>query len=106
MSPIDWRQHTGANVEKFFKTTLWKGAHVMVGLNCLEPNQTQPVHAHEGSDKFYFVLEGQGRFVVGDTENEATVGALIVAPAGVPHGVSNSGKDRLSLLVGIAPGMK
>lgn len=101
---LDWRQHAGAQGEKFFKTTLWQGEHVMIGLNCLEPNQTQNVHAHEGADKFYFVLEGVGRFTVGEEERSAAAGGLVVAPAGVPHGVTNTGSERLSLLVAIAPG--
>ena len=103
---FDWREHTGSQMEKFFKTTLWHGDHVMVGLNCLEPNQVQRVHAHQDADKFYFVLEGSGHFTVGDEEREASTGSLIVAPAGVLHGVRNSSGERLSLLVGIAPGIK
>ena len=55
---LNWRDFEGANPEKFFKSTLWQGEHVMIGLNCLEPNQAQPVHAHAGADKFYFVLGG------------------------------------------------
>lgn len=106
MNPINWRDHTGSSIEKFYKTTLWEGEHVMVGLNCLEPNQTQRVHTHAGADKFYFVLEGRGTFVVGDEESEAGIGSVVFAPAGVPHGVSNLGIERLSLLVGIAPGIK
>jgi mannose-6-phosphate isomerase-like protein (cupin superfamily) len=103
---VDWRQHAGSQKEKFYKTTLWQGEHCTVGLNCLEPSQTQAVHAHEGADKFYFVLEGRGKFLIGDLEQEAAAGILVVAPAGVPHGVTNSGNERLSLLVGIAPGFK
>ncbi len=102
---IDWREHGGSRPEKFYKTTLWEGEHVMVGLNCLEPQQTQSVHAHRGADKFYFVLEGTGQFVVGDVEQNAGPGMLVVAPASVPHGVTNTGEERLSLLVGIAPGV-
>lgn len=102
---LDWREHVGAQGEKFYKKTLWQGAHVMVGLNCLEPNQTQRTHAHEGADKFYFVLEGRGRFTVGDEEREVERGTLVVAPAGVNHGVTNTGNTRLSLLVAIAPGI-
>ena len=75
----------------------------MVGLNCLEPKQVQKLHAHEGADKFYFVLEGSGTFVVGEREQEANVGMLIIAPAGIEHGVTNTGASRLSLLVSIAP---
>ncbi|HEX2270813.1 MAG TPA: cupin domain-containing protein [Pyrinomonadaceae bacterium] len=100
---LNWREFEGANPEKFYKTTLWQGEHVMVGLNCLEPGQVQPVHAHAGADKFYFVLAGSGSFTVGDDQQTATAGTVVVAPAGVSHGVTNSGDERLSLLVAIAP---
>ena len=103
---IDWRESAGVNPEKFYKTTLWQGEHVMVGLNCLEANQTQSVHAHQGADKIYFVLEGHGRFSIGAEERDAQAGMLVVAPAGVPHGVTNVNVERLSLLVTIAPGIK
>ena len=103
---MNWREHSGSQPEKFYKTTLWQGEHVTVGLNCLEPQQTQGVHAHKGADKFYFVLEGRGRFTIGDVEQEASSGQLVIAPAGVSHGVRNTGSERLSLLVGIAPGIK
>lgn len=100
---IDWREHAGSQAEKFYKTTLWQGGQVMIGLNCLEPGQTQKTHAHEGADKFYFVLEGEGKFTVGDEEKVAATGSLIIAPSGIPHGVANAGSERLSLLVAIAP---
>jgi quercetin dioxygenase-like cupin family protein len=103
---LNWRDFEGSRPEKFFKTTLWQGDHVMVGLNCLEPRQTQPVHAHDGADKFYFVLAGRGSFSVGDEQQTVEAGALVIAPAGVPHGVTNTGDDRLSLLIAIAPGVK
>ena len=100
---LNWQEHAGSQAEKFYKATLWQGEHVMVGLNCLEPGQTQKVHAHDGADKFYFVLEGQGKFTVGEEERDAEMGSLVVAPAGIPHGVANVGDVRLSLLVTIAP---
>lgn len=100
---FDWREHAGSQLEKFFKTTLWQGEQTMVGLNCLEPGQTQKTHAHEGADKFYFVLEGAGAFTVGDQTAIAGEGSLIVAPAGIPHGVANDGTRRLSVLVAMAP---
>ena len=103
---LDWRDFQGANAEKFYKTTLWQGEHVMVGLNCLEPNQIQPVHAHGGADKFYLVLSGVGRFTVGDEEKSVESGGLVIAPAGIPHGVTNAGTERLSLLIAISPGIK
>jgi quercetin dioxygenase-like cupin family protein len=103
---LNWHEHVGSQAERFYKTTLWQGQHVMVGLNCLEPGQNQKVHAHDGADKFYLVLEGRGKFTVGDEEKEADTGSLVVAPSGVPHGVTNVGDGRLSLLVAIAPRLK
>ena len=103
---FDWREHSDARPDKFYKTTLWQGEHVMAGLNCLEPGQEQAVHAHAGADKLYFVLEGRGCFTVGDEMREAAAGMLVVAPAGAPHGVTNTGETRLSLLIAIAPGVK
>lgn len=103
---IDWRDFAGAQPDKLFKATLWKGEYVMLGLNCLETGQSQAVHAHNGADKFYFVLTGQGSFTVGEEMREASVGTIVIAPAGVAHGVRNSGSERLSLLVGIAPEAK
>jgi quercetin dioxygenase-like cupin family protein len=101
-----WQDHAGSQPDKFYKATFWQGEHAMVGLNCLEPGQTQKVHAHEGADKFYFVLQGRGRFSVGDEEREAGTGTLIVAPSGISHGVTNISNERLSLLITIAPPFK
>ena len=100
---FDWRDYTGMQEDKFFKSTMWQGEQMLVGVNCLEPGQTQKVHAHEGADKIYIVLEGSGDFTVGEEQHYATGGSVIVAPAGTSHGVKNSGADRLSLLVAIAP---
>ena len=101
---LNWHDFEGVNPEKFFKATLWQGEHVMIGLNCLEPDQTQSVHAHTGADKFYVVLNGSGTFTVGNEEKIAGPGTVVVASAGVPHGVVNSGGERLSVLIAIAPG--
>jgi len=103
---VDWREHAGSQPEKFFKSTLWQGEHITLGLNCLEPGQIQKVHTHDGADKVYYVLEGEGNFTIGDGEGHAATGMVIVAPAGIPHGVVNDGNQRLSLLVAISPPIK
>jgi mannose-6-phosphate isomerase-like protein (cupin superfamily) len=103
---FNWQDHAGLQADKFYKTTLWQGEHASVGLNCLEPGQTQKVHTHDGADKFYFVLQGIGKFTVGDQQTDAGAGTLVVAPSGIAHGVTNTANDRLSLLVTIAPPFK
>jgi quercetin dioxygenase-like cupin family protein len=103
---LDWREHAGSQSEKFFKSSLWQGEHMILGLNCLEPGQVQKVHAHADADKLYYVLEGHADFTIGDERREMLTGMVVVAPAGIPHGVANKGEHRLSLLVAIAPPIK
>lgn len=98
-----YQPHTGSRADKHYRTTLFEGAHLMVGLNCLDAGQSQPLHAHGEADKAYVVLEGQAMFTVGDETFEAEAGEVVWASAGVPHGVENKGAGRLTLLVAIAP---
>jgi quercetin dioxygenase-like cupin family protein len=100
---LDYREHTGSNPDKFFKSTLAESARLLLGLNCLEPGQTQAAHTHADQDKFYFVVEGEGEFTVSGETRAAGAGVTVWAPAGAPHGVANRGRARLVLLVGIAP---
>jgi len=100
---IDIQDRVGRSEPKHFKDTLFSSARLMLGINCLEPGQTQPVHAHAEQDKFYFVVEGSGRFTVGEENRSAAPGTVIWAPAGVEHGVENTGADTLVIFMGIAP---
>jgi quercetin dioxygenase-like cupin family protein len=98
-----YSSHVGSNPSKQFKSTMFQSEHLMLGLNCLEPGQEQHAHVHAGQDKFYFVVEGAGDFIVGEDRQVAGTGMVVWAPAGVSHGVVNRGAERLVLLVGIAP---
>jgi quercetin dioxygenase-like cupin family protein len=98
-----YTDHTGTRQDKHYKTTMFQGESLMVGLNCLEPGQVQPVHDHADQDKMYAVMQGRGWFTVGGKAGEAGPGTVIFAPAGVPHGVENRADERLVLLVNIAP---
>ena len=54
--------------EKMRKNSLFDSPRLFYDVYCLLPGQHQKVHAHENSDKVYYVLEGTGRFTVGDEE--------------------------------------
>ena len=73
---------------------------LLLGLNCFEPGQEQRVHAHAGADKFYLILSGRAKLVVGADTRECGPGDLVFAPAGVEHGVA-SASERTVMLVGI-----
>ena len=89
--------------EKMRKNSLFDSPHLFYDTYCLLPDQAQKVHAHEGSDKIYYVLEGTGRFTVGDEEQDLTEGQAVIARAGEQHGVRNDSNENLVLLVTMAP---
>ena len=89
--------------EKMKKNALFDSPHLFYDAYCLLPGQAQKVHAHEGSDKVYFVVEGTGAFTIGDEEESLGAGNAVIARAGVPHGVRNAAGENLVLLVTMAP---
>jgi mannose-6-phosphate isomerase-like protein (cupin superfamily) len=89
--------------EKMQKNVLFDSEHLFYDLYCLLPGQAQKVHAHDGSDKVYFVLRGTGRFTVGEEEEDLGIGHAVIARAGEQHGVRNEGGEELVLLVTMAP---
>ena len=89
--------------EKMKKNGLFDSPNLFYDVYCLLPGQSQKVHAHESSDKVYYVLRGTGRFTVGDEEGNLGEGHAVIARAGTPHGVSNETREHLVLLVTMAP---
>ena len=89
--------------EKLQKNSLFDSERLFYDTYCLLPGQSQKVHAHEDSDKVYYVLEGTGRFTVGEEEEDLGAGYAVIARAGEPHGVRNETGENLVLLVTMAP---
>ena len=85
------------------KATLFESERLMVGLNAFEPGQEHALHAHAGMDKVYHVLAGRGFFLLEKAELPMEAGTMLVAPAGVPHGIRNAGSERLLVLAVLAP---
>jgi quercetin dioxygenase-like cupin family protein len=95
--------HAEWRADKMGKSTLFESSRLMVGLNAFEPGQSHALHAHAGMDKLYHVLEGCGVFLLEGRELPMAAGDVLVAPDGVPHGVSNTSPARLLVLVVLAP---
>jgi len=102
-SVIHLTDHAEWRRDQMGKSTLYASPRLLVGLNAFEPGQAHALHAHAGMDKVYHVLEGEGTFLVEGRELPMQAGDLLVAPAGVPHGVRNSGGGRLLVLAILAP---
>jgi len=55
------------------------------------------LHVHP-YDETFIVIEGRGRFFVGDAVLEASAGEVVLGPAGVPHKFENLGPGRLQTI--------
>jgi len=95
--------HAVYDPEKMGKATLFHSERMLVGLNAFEPGQEHRLHAHAGMDKVYHVLAGSGVFLLEDREEPMETGTMLIAPAGVPHGIRNTGAGRLLVLTILAP---
>ena len=102
-SVIHPADHAVYSPHKMGKTTLFESPRLLVGLNAFEPGQEHALHAHAGQDKAYLIVEGAGEFLLDGRDLPMRAGDLLVAPDGVPHGVRNTGSERLLVLAILAP---
>ena len=97
------QEHAVYSSEKMGKSTLFRSDRLLVGLNAFEPGQEHALHTHDGLDKVYHVVEGEGMFLLENESVPMQSGVLLVAPDGVPHGIRNTGPGRLLVLAVLAP---
>ena len=91
------------SAQKMTKTTLAQGDHLFAGLNSFEPGQEHALHAHEGQDKLYLLLEGQALVQIGDASQQLSAGDVAFAPSGVVHAIRNDGPGRLIVMAILGP---
>ncbi len=72
------REHAHYQPEKMGKSTLFQSQRMLVGLNAFEPGQEHRLHAHEGMDKMYQVIEGEGLFLLEGEDLPMAAGDLLV----------------------------
>jgi quercetin dioxygenase-like cupin family protein len=103
-APFRPEKHAVWDSQKMGKATLYQSDRLLVGLNAFEPGQEHKLHAHAGMDKVYHVLSGRGLFLLeGGREEPMEAGLMLIAPEGVPHGIRNTGDERLLVLAILAP---
>jgi mannose-6-phosphate isomerase-like protein (cupin superfamily) len=102
-TPILPSEHAVYDAAKMGKATRFHSPRLLMGLNASEPGQDHALHAHAGMDKVDYVVEGRRLFLLNNREEAMEAGLLLVAPAGVPHRIRNTGRGRLLVLALEAP---
>ena len=71
--------------------------------NTIPPGEGPPLHTHAAEDEFWFVIEGDLRFRLGDETSEAPQGSFVFVPRGTPHAFVNVGAGPARILVMFTP---
>jgi quercetin dioxygenase-like cupin family protein len=71
--------------------------------NVIAPGDGPPVHTHAAEDEFWYVIEGELRFRLGDQDATAPAGSFVFVPRGTPHAFQNVGDSPARLLVMFTP---
>ena len=103
MKVVNVRDAFEFSPKKMKKVSLFDTDNLFCDIYCLESGQFQKVHSHEGSDKVYYVLEGQGKVTVGTEEKVLAQNEITMASSGEDHGVMNHTDKKLVMLVFMAP---
>ena len=92
---FDYRAQVLFSDEKAQKVVLTEAAHARTTLWCLKPGQKIVPHVHAG-DHVWVVLEGTGQFLSDEAAPVAVQpGTILSAPAGISHGIENTGAEGL-----------
>jgi mannose-6-phosphate isomerase-like protein (cupin superfamily) len=92
-----------------FRTALWTGKHLQLTLMSINVGEDIGLEMHPNLDQFIRIEEGNGRVIMGDTQNrpnfQANVKAefAIIIPAGKWHNLINMGRIPLKLYSIYAP---
>lgn len=76
--------------EKYQKVLLLDSPQSALDLYCLLPGQSQRLHAHQGTDKYYLVWEGRATVQIGEEVRELSPGEAAIARADVDHSITNN----------------
>lgn len=103
---MDFQQISAArrfSEEKYQKVSLFETAQTALDVYCLLPGQSQKLHSHKGTDKYYVIWEGRGTVTIGSDVRELGPGEAALARPGVDHAIANNGTEPLVALVFQAP---
>lgn len=92
-----------------YRTVAWTGKYLQVTLMSIPPGESIGLEAHPETDQFLRLDAGQGRCVMGPTEDnldfsqDVSDGWSIQVPAGAWHDVINTGEEPMRLYAVYAP---
>jgi len=79
---------------------------ISMGVNITEVGSQIPPHCHENEEEAMFIIQGEGKLIMGGEEYPLKAGSAIYSPPGVEHTIINTGNVPLKLVWAYAPPLK
>ena len=70
----------------------------------IAPKSGPPTHIHQAEDEFFYVVNGEFNFKLGDRVVSAPARSIVFVPRGIAHTFQNVGTEPGVLLAGVTPG--
>ena len=104
LGPGEGRAVPGARAITLLATSDQTGGAVGVLEGTSEPGSGPAPHIHHDHDELFYVLEGEYRFVVGETTALAPAGSFVFVPRGMVHSARCVGAGPGRVLAAYVPG--
>lgn len=87
----------------FFRHVLETGKHTQVVLMSIAPGGEIGEEVHSDNDQVLYLVEGEGKAIVGGDEQPFQEGDLILITAGMRHNFINIGDEDLKIITTYSP---
>jgi len=87
-----------ADIKRVLRQKAGEGRFEGFGLLRIPPKGIFPKHVHPEREEIYYVLSGSGTLMIEDKEMAISEGTVISVSGDVPHGLSNSTNQPLSVI--------
>jgi mannose-6-phosphate isomerase-like protein (cupin superfamily) len=100
------RKALGGTLKSIFGPDNVGAKNFRFSISYFDPNEGLQVHIHPESEEVYYVISGEGIVYLGLEKKEIPIqpGMSLYVDAGTPHGVTNTGKEKLLIAFFVAPG--
>jgi quercetin dioxygenase-like cupin family protein len=93
-----------ADVTELLATREQTGGALGLFRQTIAPKSGPPTHIHQAEDEFFYVVNGEFNFKLGDRVVSAPARSIVFVPRGIAHTFQNVGTEPGMLLVGVTPG--
>ena len=106
LEEAETRKALGGTLKVFFNPQTANTKNLRFSVGYFSPGEKLEPHIHPESEEIYYVIQGTGTVYLGTDLEEVPIEPHmgLYIPAGMVHGVTNTGEERLLIAFFVAPG--